>query len=225
MSSTSLKTLEPAAPLGFSVYGNPTSRQSGVDSPYLAKPQISYESYRRPTCYNGYSRTDPEKNELLGACTKVVHLTRHVGTELHGIQLEHLTDMQKYELGLLIAERSVVFFRDQDISQQSLLLLEEWHRESEGYPQVAQVPGVPGVTVIGPNFQIQGRTVNFGQSNGAQYLADHPLDVTRRNDVAPDYGHDTFGANGLTSDKFQFEWTPGTSALWDDRVLRWMLQY
>lgn len=38
------------------------------------------------------------------------------GTELHGIQLNKLTDRQRDELALLVAERGVVFFRDQDIN-------------------------------------------------------------------------------------------------------------
>lgn len=48
--------------------------------------------------------------------TKVFDLTPNIGTEIHGIQLSQLTDQQKNDLGLLIAERGVVFFRNQDIN-------------------------------------------------------------------------------------------------------------
>lgn len=41
-------------------------------------------------------------------------LTPRVGTEIRGLQLSSLTDTQKNELALLIAERGVVVFRDQD---------------------------------------------------------------------------------------------------------------
>jgi sulfonate dioxygenase len=41
-------------------------------------------------------------------------LTPRVGTEVKGLQLSQLTDAQKNELALLIAERGVVVFRDQD---------------------------------------------------------------------------------------------------------------
>jgi len=41
-------------------------------------------------------------------------LTPLVGTEIRGLQLFQLTDPQKDELALLIAERGVVVFRDQD---------------------------------------------------------------------------------------------------------------
>ncbi len=77
------------------------------------------------------SRADPEKKALLGAAKEVIHLTARIGTEIVGLQLKDLTDQQKDELGLLIAERSVVFFRDQDISPQEQLKLGEWYGEIE----------------------------------------------------------------------------------------------
>ncbi|KAL2814675.1 hypothetical protein BDW59DRAFT_167083 [Aspergillus cavernicola] len=44
----------------------------------------------------------------------ITKLTPRVGTEVRGLQLSQLTDAQKDELALLIAERGVVVFRDQD---------------------------------------------------------------------------------------------------------------
>lgn len=77
------------------------------------------------------TRADPEKKALLSAAKEVIHLTRHIGTEIVGLQLKDLTDQQKDELGLLIAERSVVFFRDQDISPQQQKSLGEYFGEIE----------------------------------------------------------------------------------------------
>jgi Taurine catabolism dioxygenase TauD, TfdA family len=77
------------------------------------------------------SRADPSKKSLFSAATKVTDLTTHIGTEIEGLQLKDLTDKQKDELGLLIAERSVVFFRDQDISPQQQKELGEWYGEIE----------------------------------------------------------------------------------------------
>ncbi|KAK1751322.1 hypothetical protein QBC47DRAFT_454676 [Echria macrotheca] len=45
---------------------------------------------------------------------KVSKLTPVIGTEIRGLQLSQLNDLQKDELALLIAERGVVIFRDQD---------------------------------------------------------------------------------------------------------------
>ena len=86
--------------------------------------------YDRPHVDPG-TRADPEKKALLSAAKEVNHLTRHIGTEIVGLQLKDLSDKQKDELGLLIAERSVVFFRDQDLSPQQQKELGEWYGEIE----------------------------------------------------------------------------------------------
>ena len=44
----------------------------------------------------------------------VTRLTPTIGTEIRGLQLSKLSDAQRNELALLIAERGVVVFRDQD---------------------------------------------------------------------------------------------------------------
>lgn len=51
-----------------------------------------------------------EKNPELN----VTKLTPVVGTEIRGLQLSELDDRQKDDLALLIAERGVVVFRDQN---------------------------------------------------------------------------------------------------------------
>jgi alpha-ketoglutarate-dependent taurine dioxygenase len=93
------------------------------------------------------ARADKSKNALLSAASKVTHLTAHIGTEIEGLQLKDLTEQQKDELALLIAERSVVFFRDQDLSPQQQKELGEYYGKIEIHPQTPQVPGVDGVTV------------------------------------------------------------------------------
>lgn len=77
------------------------------------------------------ARADKSKSSLLSAATKVTDLTAYIGTEIEGLQLKDLTDQQKDELALLIAERSVVFFRDQDISPQQQKALGEYYGEVE----------------------------------------------------------------------------------------------
>jgi sulfonate dioxygenase len=47
---------------------------------------------------------DPAKNSLLSTVLKVEHLTPYIGTELKGVQVSQLTDAQKDELALLVAE-------------------------------------------------------------------------------------------------------------------------
>ncbi|KAF6794212.1 TfdA family Taurine catabolism dioxygenase TauD [Colletotrichum musicola] len=51
---------------------------------------------------------------------KATKLTPVIGTEIRGLQLSRLDDQQKDELALLIAERGVVVFRDQDFKDISI---------------------------------------------------------------------------------------------------------
>jgi len=76
-------------------------------------------------------RADKAKTSLFSAATKVTDLTTHIGTEIEGVQLKYLTNTQRDELALLIAERSVVFFRDQDITPQQQKELGKYYGEVE----------------------------------------------------------------------------------------------
>jgi hypothetical protein len=77
------------------------------------------------------ARADKSKSALFSAAKEVIHLTSHIGTEIVGLQLKDLTSQQRDELGLLIAERSVVFFRDQNITPQEQKKLGEHYGEIE----------------------------------------------------------------------------------------------
>ncbi|SGZ47592.1 CIC11C00000003996 [Sungouiella intermedia] len=85
-------------------------------------------------------KADKEKKALLGAAKEVRDLTKHIGTEIVGLQLKDLTEQQKDELALLVAERVVVFFRDQDLSPQEQLSLGEYWGQIERHPQASFVP-------------------------------------------------------------------------------------
>ncbi|EPQ32442.1 uncharacterized protein PFL1_00638 [Pseudozyma flocculosa PF-1] len=77
-------------------------------------PDVQWEPYQpiEPPTDRGLF-ADKEKKALFGAATSVKDLTKTIGTEIEGIKLGSLTDKQKDELALLVAERGVVFFRDQ----------------------------------------------------------------------------------------------------------------
>ncbi|KAF2707102.1 TauD-domain-containing protein [Pleomassaria siparia CBS 279.74] len=152
------------------------------------------------------TRADPEKKALLSAAKEVKDLTAHIGTEIVGLQLKDLTDQQKDELGLLIAERSVVFFRDQEITPQEQKKLGEWYGEIEVHPQVPSVPGIPGVTVIWPELQATENPASFRQTGGAsRWHTDlvherQPAGVTHlHNDTVPKVGGDTLWASGYAA--------------------------
>ncbi|TVY19862.1 putative alpha-ketoglutarate-dependent sulfonate dioxygenase [Lachnellula arida] len=152
------------------------------------------------------SRADPEKKALFNAAKQVIHLTNHIGTEIVGLQLKDLTDRQKDELGLLIAERGVVFFRDQDLSPQEQRSLGEYYGEVEVHPQGAHVPGIPGVFVIWPDLFAKHRKADFRHPGGAgRWHTDlvyerQPAGVTHlHNDTVPKLGGDTLWASGYAA--------------------------
>ena len=99
-------------------------------------------------------------------------------TEIVGLQLKDLTDQQKDELALLVAERTVVFLRDQEITpqQQRELGLYLGDGEIEIHPQAPQVPDVGGgITVMwepakydrrGPNAPAQKRDFRHTYPSG-----------------------------------------------------------
>jgi sulfonate dioxygenase len=65
---------------------------------------------------------DPEKKALFAVATRV-DLTESIGTLLENVQLSQLTPTQLDELALLVNERGVVFFRDQDLTTEQQVQL------------------------------------------------------------------------------------------------------
>jgi alpha-ketoglutarate-dependent taurine dioxygenase len=123
------------------------------------------------------SRADPQKKNLLSAAKQVIHLTQHIGTELVGLQLTELTDTQKDELALLVAERCVVFFRDQDLDPRQQLDFTRYFGEVEVNPHHPRVPGLPGVSVVWRDYkdQVRGRNAEFRNPlGGCRWHSDAP---------------------------------------------------
>lgn len=65
---------------------------------------------------------DPEKKALLSVA-KRVDLTESIGTVLENVQLSQLNEKQLDELALLVTERGVIFFRDQDLTTEGQVKL------------------------------------------------------------------------------------------------------
>ncbi|KAF9565351.1 alpha-ketoglutarate-dependent sulfonate dioxygenase [Agrocybe pediades] len=79
-------------------------------------PNVSWEPLKEIEVVDRGLHADPAKASLFSTASRVKHLTPAIGTEIEGIDLRQLSDTQKDELALLIAERGVVFFRDQEIN-------------------------------------------------------------------------------------------------------------
>ncbi|CAK7900944.1 alpha-ketoglutarate-dependent sulfonate dioxygenase [[Candida] anglica] len=152
---------------------------------------------------------DPEKKALFAAAKEVKNLTKHIGTEIIGLQLSDLTDQQRDELALLIAERVVVFFRDQDLDPKIQADLGAYYGNVEYHPQQVHVPGLPGTTVIWQDLLIK-LGLNIGFKNNvkagtSQWHTDlthelQPPGITHlHNDAIPDVGGDTIWSSGYAA--------------------------
>lgn len=78
---------------------------------------------------------DPEKRALFSVA-KRVDLTESIGTVLQDIQLSELSEQQLDELALLVNERGVVFFRNQDLTTEQQVNLFEHYGITENAPQI-----------------------------------------------------------------------------------------
>ncbi|KAE8909564.1 hypothetical protein PF005_g25144 [Phytophthora fragariae] len=92
-------------------------------------------------------KADPTFKNLLADAT-VTHLEPKIGTEISGLQLHELTDAQKDELALLVAQRGVVFFRDQKISIEEQLDLGRYYGPLHDHQTVGHAKGIPQVHVV-----------------------------------------------------------------------------
>lgn len=159
-------------------------------------------------------KADPEKKALFGAAEKIVHLTKYIGTEIIGLQLQDLNSKQLDELAALIAERVVVVFRNQDLSPQKHLEIGEYYGEIEKHPLTGQVP-VPnengigtkgGITVVWNQFNRGGALIKFNKGiSGSRWHTDldheySPAGITHLHlDSIPEVGGDTGFISGYAA--------------------------
>ncbi|EDK44623.1 hypothetical protein PVL30_003646 [Lodderomyces elongisporus] len=172
---------------------------------------------------------DPEKKALFGAAKDVINLTPYVGTEIVGLQLADLDDKQKDELALLIAERVVVFFKDQDLSPKKQLELGKYWGQVEVHPQVPRVgPDYDGITVIWQDYQNQRNGIGLSFQNSKKGNSTWHSDLVHEFQTAgithlhidsiPDVGGDTiwsstYGAYDKLSPAFK-EFLDGKTAIY-----------
>lgn len=84
-------------------------------------PDIKWPAYENIPYTDKGQLGDPTFKHLLADATNIFDYNPKIGTEIHGVDLANLTDLQKNDLARLIATRGVVFFRSQknlDIDKQ-----------------------------------------------------------------------------------------------------------
>lgn len=85
---------------------------------------------------------DPSNNyqNLLKSAVSVTHLTPKIGTEIVGVNLADLSNVQRNELALLVARRVVVFFRNQTkVDPYKLLELGRYYGKLHKHPNASLV--------------------------------------------------------------------------------------
>jgi sulfonate dioxygenase len=144
---------------------------------------------------------DPEKKSLLSAATKVKHYTPAIGTEISGIDLRQLSDTQRDELALLVAERGVVFFRDQEINIEEQLDLARYFGPLHKHA-TTPIPkiGLEEVHVVYNDSSRRPDPTSFSKlelwHSDVTYEIQPPSVTSLKVITGPDYGGDTLWASG-----------------------------
>lgn len=76
-------------------------------------PDVTWEPLTEVPYNDRGIHGDPQFRNLLADATDVFDYNPKIGTEIHGVNLAKLTDVQKDDLARLISTRGVVFFRNQ----------------------------------------------------------------------------------------------------------------
>lgn len=165
-------------------------------------PDVKWEPLTEQKVVERGLFADPDKRALLSAASKVKHLTPAIGTEIHGIDLRQLSDVQRDELALLIAERGVVFFRDQELTiQEQLDLAAHWgplHRHAT--TPIPKQPGLDTVHVVYNDHSRRPDPSAFSKlelwHSDVSYEIQPPGATSLKVITGPEYGGDTLWSSG-----------------------------
>ena len=142
--------------------------------------------------------SDPTKSHLLRAVKKIKHLTPAIGTELLGIQLTSLNDVQKNELARLVAERGVVFLRDQELDVHQQIAFGAYFGDLHIHQMAGIIPDLPWVHPIHKDeTAINGRLHQVWHSD-VSYEKQPPGLTMLRMDTLPKAGPDGYETGGDT---------------------------
>ncbi|KAF9089354.1 hypothetical protein BGX23_006742 [Mortierella sp. AD031] len=141
---------------------------------------------------------DPEKKALFASVTKRIDYTPKIGTELHGIKLSQLTDQQADELAAFIAERGVVFFRDQeDLDRKEHVKLGARWGPLHVHPLVPHDQESPELIILDSRLSPPGRynTNNSWHSDVSFEPYPSSFSILKFEEI-PEAGGDTIWSNG-----------------------------
>lgn len=135
---------------------------------------------------------------------KIFDVTPHIGTEIHGIQLNKLTDQQKDDLALLVAERGVVFFRKQDINVHEAIELGKHYGPLHVHNTFGHPPNLPEIHVVyfdtkTPKELFNYRNPGDGWHADVSYEKQPPGLTVLKIDWLPEVGGDTLWSSGYAA--------------------------
>jgi sulfonate dioxygenase len=165
-------------------------------------PVVSWEPLEEVEVADRGQFADPGKKALFGAAKKVQHLTPAIGTEITGIDLRQLTPAQKDELALLVAERGVVFFRDQELNIHEQLDIARYfgplHKHAT--TPVPKEPGLEEVHVVYSDAARRPDSSAFSKlelwHSDVTYEIQPPSTTSLKVITGPEYGGDTVWSSG-----------------------------
>ncbi|KAG8212963.1 hypothetical protein J3R82DRAFT_11329 [Butyriboletus roseoflavus] len=189
----------------FNPFYSPTA-DSAVDDTYeyaaykASEIETIWEPLKEIEVTDRGQFADPEKKALFSAAKKVQHLTPAIGTEITGIDLRQLTFAQKDELALLVAERGVVFFRDQELNVYEQLNLAR-HFGPLHKHATTPVPKEPGLEEVHSRSRISGNdSTSFSKlelwHSDVTYEIQPPSTTSLKVITGPEYGGDTLWSSG-----------------------------
>ncbi|KAL1986690.1 hypothetical protein VTN96DRAFT_5895 [Rasamsonia emersonii] len=169
-----LNGTEKHAPASFPhylpVWDNETERWDGRNHPY--PPLEPFEHYDHG------KDADPTFPDLLPpGKAQISEITPLIGSEVHGVQLSQLNDKGKDQLALLVAQRKLVVFRDQDFAKLPI----EKALEFGGYFGRHHIHPTSGAPRGFPQIHLVHRSAD--DKTGLQFLEEHTNSVTWHSDV------------------------------------------
>lgn len=165
-------------------------------------PVLSWEPLAEQEVTDRGLSADPEKKALFSAAQKVKHLTPVIGTEITGIDLRQLTPAQKDELALLVAERGVVFLRDQELNVHEQLELGRYFGPLHKHATtgVPREPGLEEVHVVYNDAANRPNRAAFAKfdlwHSDVSYEIQPPSTTSLKVITGPEYGGDTLWTSG-----------------------------
>ncbi|PWY67146.1 tfdA family taurine dioxygenase [Aspergillus heteromorphus CBS 117.55] len=140
----------------------------------------------------------PGQTRLLAAAQEVHHLTPEIGTELVGLQLTALTDAQKDDLARLVAERGVVFLRDQAMDVHEQIAFAAYYGDLHIHQMAGIIPDLPWVHPVHKDeTAVHGRSHQIWHSDVSYELQPPGLTMLKM-DTLPPAGPDGTLAGGDT---------------------------